>query len=139
MSGDTNGKRDIFWRDRQMGITRIVSVSSSGVSGNYHSYTPAISADGRYVVFQSGASNLVSVDTNAFYDIFVHDMQTDITTRVSVSSSGTEGNNNSYHPAISANGRYVAFDSGASNLVNGDTGSVDVFVRDTQTKRLSVN
>jgi hypothetical protein len=140
--GDTNGKRDIFWRDRQMGITRIVSVSSSGVSGNYHSYTPAISGDGRYVAFQSGASNLVSGDTNAFYDIFVRDMQTDTLTRVSVSSSGVEGNNWSYHPAISANGRYVVFDSGASNLVSGDTMAGDVFVRDTQTNttmRVSVS
>ena len=116
------------------GDTTRVSVSSSGVEGDDNSYQPTISADGRYIVFQSYADNLVSGDTNGKLDIFIRDRQTDTTTRVSVKSDGTESNDNSAHPTISADGRYVAFHSDATNLVDGDTnGKTDVFVYDRQT------
>ncbi len=141
--GDTNGSNDIFVHDRQTGVTERVSVSSDGAQGNQYSYYPFISADGRYVAFESRATNLVPGDTNISYDVFVHDRQTGVTERVSVSSGGTQGKNNSQHPAISADGRYVAFMSYASNLVPGDTnGTYDVFVRDQQTgvtERVSVS
>jgi Tol biopolymer transport system component len=121
VSGDTNNFRDIFVHDRQTGQTTRVSVASDGTQANGHSYDPSISADGRYVAFASLANNLVSGDTNDQQDIFVHDRQTGQTTRVSVASDGTQANGYSYDPSISADGRYVAFISFASNLVGGDT------------------
>jgi hypothetical protein len=143
VDGDTNGAQDIFMHDRQTGVTERISVSSSGEQGNSHSYWPSISADGRYVAFESGASNLVDGDTNGAYDIFMHDRQTGVTERVSVNSSGEQGNSHSFWPSISADGRYVAFESDASNLVAGDTnGARDIFLHDRQTgvtERISVN
>ncbi len=135
VNGDTNNKTDAFVHDRQTGETTRVSVASDGTQGNSSSdFVPSISADGRYVAFYSPASNLVSGDTNGTYDTFVHDRQTSITTRVSVASDGTQGNNGSYGPSISVDGRYVAFYSSASNLVSGDTnGANDIFVHDLQT------
>jgi hypothetical protein len=138
VSGDTNGATDVFVHDRQTGQTTRVSVSSSGVQGNGSSVTPDISADGRYVVFQSLASNLVAGDTNGLGDVFVHDRLTGQTSRVSVSSGGAQGNNSSNTPSISADGRFVTFSSSASNLVAGDTNAnTDVFVRDLQTGQTS--
>ena len=140
---DTNGTYDIFVYDRATGQITCVSVASDGTQANGGgSYSVAISADGRYVAFESLASNLVSTDTNNYRDVFVHDRQTGQTERVSVASDGTEANDKSFDPSISANGRYVAFKSRASNLVHGDTnGSDDVFVHDRQTgqtERVSV-
>jgi Tol biopolymer transport system component len=134
VSGDTNNESDVFVHDRQTGQTTRVSVSSSGAQGNFGSGSQAISADGRYVAFLSSATNLVSGDNNGNADVFVHDRQTAITTRVSISSGGAEANGSSYEPVISADGRYVAFHSYATNLVSGDTnGERDVFVHDRQT------
>jgi len=117
------------------GATTRVSVASDGSQGNSWSQDSSISADGRYVAFHSDASNLVSGDTNGDIDIFVHDRQTGQTTRVSVGSDGGQGNGWSSRPSISADGRYVAFDSLASNLVSGDTnGKHDVFVNDWRTR-----
>jgi len=131
--GDTNGYPDVFVHDRQTGQTTRVSVDSAGYQGNFGSGNPSISADGRYVAFHSIASNLVPGDTNT-YDVFVHDRQTGQTTRVSVDSAGYQGNFGSGNPSISADGRYVAFDSDASNLVPGDTnGYSDVFVHQLPT------
>src|SRR6266540_1381689 len=114
-------------------ITR-VSVSSSEEQSNGYSRDADISADGRFVVFWSGASNLVAGDTNEWEDLFVRDIQSGETTRISVSSSGIQADNGSYYPAISDDGRFVAFNSDATNLVSGDTNGVpDVFVRDRQT------
>ena len=132
--GDTNSTADVFVRDRQTGTTRRVSVSSGGAQGNDVSSDPAISADGRFVAFKSDATNLVPGDTNDSDDIFVHDRQTGTTRRVSVSSGGAQGNGDSLSPAISADGRFVAFESCATNLVPGDTNdAIDVFVHDRQT------
>ncbi len=142
VSGDTNGTNDIFVRDRQTGTTERVSVATGGTEGNGYSYIPAISADGRFVAFNSGATNLVSGDTSGLDDIFVHDRQTGTTERVSVATGGTEGNGVSQIVAISADGRFVAFHSYATNLVSGDTnGYQDIFVHDRQTgttERVSV-
>ena len=91
---------------------------------------PVISADGRFVAFSSYASNLVPGDTKGWYDVFVHDRQTGKTRRVSVSSGGAQGNGNSGYPGISADGRFIAFASAASNLVPGDTNNLaDIFVQ----------
>jgi Tol biopolymer transport system component len=134
VAGDTNGSEDIFVHDRQTGQTVRVSVDSTGVEGNADSYDPSISSDGRYVVFDSLATNLVAGDTNDSYDVFMHDRQTGQTLRVSVDSTGVEGNGESRWPSISSDGRYVGFSSSATNLVTGDTnGSYDVFVYDRQT------
>jgi uncharacterized membrane protein len=143
VTGDTNGQPDVFVRDRQSGTTTRVSVDSAGTQGNYGSSGCAISADGRYVAFFSTANNLVAGDTNNANDVFVHDRQDGTTTRVSVDSSGVQGNGSSESPAISADGRFVTFYSDASNLVTGDTnGTWDVFLRDRQsgtTTRVSVD
>ena len=134
VSGDTNLWDDIFVHDRQTGVTTRVSVDSAGNQGNRYSNNPCISADGRYVAFYSKATNLVSEDTNGWEDIFVHDRQTGDTTRVSVDSAGNQANERSYVPWISADGRYVTFQSLATNLVSGDTnGAWDLFVHDRQT------
>ena len=148
--GDTNGTGDIFVHDRATGQTTLVTVASDGSQSNGASHHASISGNGRYVAFQSEASNLVSGDTNNTFDVFVHDRKTGQTTRVSVRSNGSQGNDLSLHPAISANGRYVAFDSFASNLVSDDTNTCgpytdgtcpDIFVHDRetgQTSRISV-
>ena len=140
---DTNGKTDIFVRDLSTNTTTLVSLDSAGNQGNGFSNSPSISADGRFVAFESTASNLVPGDTNNVGDIFVRDLLTNTTTRVSVDSAGNQGNKASYPPSISANGRFVAFYSDASNLVPGDTNSnTDIFVRDlltNTTTRVSVD
>jgi Tol biopolymer transport system component len=128
--GDTP-TRDVFVHDRMTGATELVSVASDSTRGNGPSFFPALSGDGRYVVFQSDASNLVTGDTNDATDIFLHDRMTGTTTRVSVAGDGAQGNDDSLTPAISVNGRYVTFTSLASNLVVNDTNNDrDVFVRD---------
>jgi len=127
--GDTNGRSDVFVRDRQAGTTRRVSIGPGGVQGDGRSFDPAISADGRLVAFYSGATNLVPGDTNELFDVFVHDRRTGTTRRVSVGLGGVQGNWHSFDPALSADGRVIAFDSSASNLVPGDTNfASDVFV-----------
>jgi archaellum component FlaF (FlaF/FlaG flagellin family) len=141
--GDVNGLKDIFVRDLQSGTTELVSLATGGAQGNGFSDYPSISADGRYVAFESTASNLAPGDTNTLPDLFVRDRQNGTTELVSVDSGGVQGNNVSEGPAISADGRYVAFQSDATNLVPGDTNSVtDVFLRDRQagtTERVSVD
>jgi uncharacterized repeat protein (TIGR01451 family) len=134
VAGDTNGFRDIFVRDRIAGTTIRVSVDSAGGQADAESESFSISADGRYVVFATIAANLVAGDTNGTYDIFVHDRLTGTTTRASVDSTGNQGDGDCSNPAISADGRYVAFVSSASNLVAGDNnGALDIFVRDQRT------
>jgi len=140
--GDTNGAADIFVRDRLNDVTERVSVATGGMQGNSYSWYPSISADGRYVAFRSVADNLVPGDTNDTGDAFVHDRQIGATTRVSVATGGAQGNAASWNPSISGDGRFVAFESMASNLVFGDTINFqDVFVHDRQsgaTERVSI-
>jgi Tol biopolymer transport system component len=143
VAGDTNGANDVFMRDTVAHVTRRVSVGRHGAqtADRKNSLNPSISADGRYVAFISRAANLVASDTNHNFDVFVRDMVNHLTRRVSVGRDGTQGNGRSRSPSISADGRYVAFVSASNNLVAGDTGAYDVFVRDTVnhvTRRVSV-
>lgn len=133
--GDTNGSSDIFVLDRQSNTTERVSVASNGTESNFDSTNPSISADGRFVTYQSSASTLISGDDNGALDVFVFDRQTNINERVSVASGGAEANGSSSAGAISADGRFVTYTSDASNLIPGDTnGASDVFVFDRQTQ-----
>jgi Tol biopolymer transport system component len=118
-SGDTNGIRDVFVYDSLEQTYTRVSVASGGAqaTGGTKSWRPTISADGRYVAFWSDATNLVSNDTNGTFDAFVHDRQTGTTTRVSVGPNGAQANGQSARPVISRDGRYVAFESDATNLI----------------------
>ena len=144
VAGELNNNWAVFVRDRWAGTTELVSVNSAGVEGNFGSDSPSISADGRFVAFASGATNLVPGDTNGVIDVFVRDRQLGITTRVSVSSAGVQGDGTSAGPSISADGRFVAFASSAANLVPGHiaVGMTDVFVHDLltgTTERVSVD
>lgn len=144
VSGDTNGQPDIFVRDRQTNTTTRVSVVTAGAQATGGvSDEPAISDDGRFVAFQSDATNLVTGDTNAKTDIFRHDRQTNTTIRISVSSSGAQSNNVSTDPALNGDGSRVVWESIATNLVSGDTNAKeDVFVRlvaTNETIRVSVS
>ena len=151
VSGDTNASRDVFLRDRTLGTTIRASVSSTGGQGSGASRAPSISADGRYIAFDSSAPDLVAGDTNGVSDIFVYDRVAAATVRVSVSTGGTEAADpsasgaqlGSLNPSISASGRFVAFGSLANNLTPGDAAgqslasdanlSFDIFVRDRDT------
>jgi hypothetical protein len=131
--GDSGYDYDVFVRDRQSGTTVAASVDSAGNYGNGYSQHPAISGDGQIVSFFSAATNLVSGDTNGANDVFAHDLTTGSTVRVSLTNLGAEPDSQSTYPDANANGRYIAFESDASNLVSGDTNGVrDVFVRDRQ-------
>ena len=137
--GDTNLTADIFVRDRLLGTTERVSVSSRGTEGDDTSGIlnlmggPSISADGRFVAFSSMATNLVAGDRNNNPDVFVHDRATGETTRVSVATGGAEANAGGVAPSIGADGRFVAFESFADNLVPDGNFTGDVFVHDRQT------
>lgn len=139
---DTNGRPDIFLRDRQAGYTERVSVGSDGREADGYSWQPSVSADGRFVAFYSTAANLVPGDRGSMADVFVRDRQTRQTRRASEAADGTPANGYSVQPVLSANGRYVAFVSDARNLVPGDSNRViDVFVKDLETnavERVSV-
>jgi len=141
--GDTNKKEDIFVCDRTTGQVARVSVSSGGGQADDKCKNPDISGDGRYVVFESKADNLVRGDTNRKRDVFVHDRRTGETRRVSVDSAGGQADGDSKEPRISADGRIVVFVSKARNLVRGDTNRKDdVFVHDLtngRTIRVSVS
>lgn len=130
--GDDNGHADVFVHTRDAGIGRMhgiterVSVRTDGLQGNGPSLFPSMSADGRYVAFQSLASNLVDGDTNGVADIFIHDRASGETERA---CDAVQANGFSFAPALSADGNTVAFASAATNLVPNDTNrAVDVFV-----------
>ena len=139
--GDTNGDWDVFVRDRDPdgdgvldesdAVTAILSVSSTGVQGRRASRDASIDHEGRHAAFWSDSGNLVPGDTNRASDVFVRDLVLRTTVRVSLDAAGREGDNASLIPALSADGRFVAFVSMATNLVAGDTnGRPDVFVHD---------
>jgi Tol biopolymer transport system component len=143
---DVTGNWDVYVRDLQSGTTTLVSISVGGTQGDDASCfdtQPRVSADGRYVAFDSLASNLVADDTNAVQDVFLRDMQNGTTVRLSLNDLGIEGDDASARPAMSADGGIVAFDSIATNLAPADTNIVsDVFVRDVlleSTTRASVD
>ncbi len=145
VAGDTNNQNDVFVRDTCAGVsmgctpsTIRASVGASGAEGNGLSSFASISGDGRFVAFQSSASNLVAGDTNGAMDVFVRDTCagaagcTPTTVRVDVGTGGAEANGASDAPSISTSGRFVSFRSAATNLVAGDTNALDdIFVRDT--------
>lgn len=134
VADDTNGVEDAFVRDRQTGITTRVSVSANGTQANGASQVRAMTPDGRFVVFESQASNLVSGDNNGFEDVFVKDRQTGTVERVSITAGGTQGNSYSYGGSISSDGRYVLFSTDASRLWPNDVnGELDVLLKDRQT------
>lgn len=136
VNGKNISRYEVLVYDRQTDETERVSVDSNGNLANQYSEYPTISADGRYVAFQSNATNLVAGDTNGISDIFVHDRQTGETKRVSVDSNGNQGNDYSRYPTISADGRYVAFISDANNLVSDDINEIqDIFIHDLQTNK----
>jgi Ca2+-binding RTX toxin-like protein len=128
---DTNGTRDVFVRDLTRGTTTtLVSVNEAGIdSGNAFSGYPTISANGRFVAFESNADDLVATDTNGMSDVFVRDLENGTTILVSVNEAGTDsGGDRSVDAAITPDGRVVAFNSHADNLVATDTnGAQDVF------------
>lgn len=141
--GDSNGTADVFVIDRATGVTEIVDVDSNGMQATGWSVGGMLSADGRYVAFDSSATNLVPNDRNNFDDIFVRDRVGGRTWRLSVDSHGAEANLSSYLGGITPDGRYITFSSLASNLVAGDTNNVeDIFVHDLwtgTTERVSVD
>jgi Tol biopolymer transport system component len=135
---DTNRRRDVFVRDLRTGRTRLVSVSTAGKQGEGRSSDAAISAHGRFVAFESKATNLVHGDTNVRRDIFVRDRETGRTERVSISSTGRQADGPSDSASLSADGRFVAFRSKATNLIPHDTNQQrDVFVHDRATGETS--
>ncbi|MCB2187324.1 MAG: VCBS repeat-containing protein [Deltaproteobacteria bacterium] len=140
---DTNAAWDVFVRDVVSGQTTRVSTAADGTEGDASSSEPFMSPDARYVVFHSSASNLVAGDTNATVDVFRKDRTTGNLDRASLAADGTEPDQACYHASLTADGRYAAFYSGATNLVPGDTNAVtDVFLKDLTTgavTRASVN
>jgi PKD repeat protein len=143
VADDTNNATDVFVADVQNGSIERISLGLSGVEANGASTNPVISGNGRYVAFESFASNLVSGDTNRVIDIFVYDRQTGSTSLVSVNSNGSLTTSHSFSPSISGNGQVIAFYSLATNLVDNDTNrAIDVFIHDTlsgSTERISVD
>ncbi len=138
VTGDTNQARDVFVRDISAGTTKRVSVSSADAQANRGSHSqggrPSISGDGQIVAFYSDASNLVSGDTNGQPDVFVRNLTTGVTERVSVATGGGQANGPSLAPSLSRDGQFVVFQSQASNLVPNDTNNVaDIFVHDLVT------
>ncbi len=131
IADDTNGRWDVFVRDLQTGSTARASVDSAEIQASGDSICPSISADGRYVAFESVARDLVAGDTGGHWDVFVRDLTAGTTERVSVTTGGAQGDAGSDSASVSGDGRYVAFVSQATNLIAGDTnGMGDVFVRD---------
>ncbi len=137
VSGDTNGVRDVFIADLALGTLERIN-GPGGVEPDGASSSPKVSADGRWVVFDSVASNLVAGDTEGFQDVFLHDRQTGVTTRLSEDALGAGGNGISMRPVISADGRFVVFESFADNLLPGLSGNVRrLFLHDRQLGQLS--
>ncbi|MDB5875786.1 MAG: domain protein beta Propeller, partial [Ramlibacter sp.] len=141
VAGDTNGFADVFLYDRDKRRTTRVSVTKDGGQANGGSAFPALSPDGGWIAFHSGATNLIAHDTNRVIDVYLHGRKDGTTRRVSVGKDGGEANGASINAAVSSGGRYVAFQSGATNLIGQDTNKVnDVFVRDMKartTRRVS--
>lgn len=137
VTGDTNGKADIFLRDLQKGTTERVSISTSEAQGTGASPTDQdgtidLTNDARYIVFSSTAPNL-GADADTVSDVFLRDRTAGTTELISVNDAEQSTDADSFHPSISSNGRYIAFESAATNLVASDTNAaVDAFVRDRE-------
>jgi len=134
VAGDGNGREDAFVRDLKAGTTVRASVDSSGGEADRESWYPRLSQDGSFVVFSSFADNLVANDSNGNWDVFLHDFSTGTTELESCDSNGVGGDGGSLYPAISADGRVVAFAGTSTNLDPHDVDADwDVFVRDLAT------
>ena len=128
-----NGESDVFVKDLQTGALALVSLSGSGAQGNGSSWYPSLSADGRYVSFLSAADNFTPADTNLCPDGFVRDLLTGRTWLSTADTYGALGNDPSWGPVVSGDGRYVVFESSASNFVPDDTNLLqDVFARENR-------
>jgi hypothetical protein len=131
--GDTNRREDVFVHDRCTRRISRVSVATGGAQGNSYSWGPSISEDGRFIAFTSRAGNLVPGVTKPAWNVFVHDRKTGGTTHVSMASDDLLGNDHSWKPAISADGRHVALTSWTGNVMPGVTyGAAGVFVHEWQ-------
>ncbi len=132
VSKDNNGNPDVFVRDRLLGTTERVSVNSAGEEADLGGQGPAISADGRFVAFESQAQNLVPGGNPFLFvsQVYVHDRETGTTEIISVNSAGEPGNSLNVQPDISADGRFVVFSSFAENLVPGTQSGLQVYLRD---------
>jgi len=127
---------DVYVYDTTRRTTTAVSVTRAGRPANFHSCGPSISADGRYIAYESESPRLVAGDTNGKADVFVYDRVKRTTVRASVSSSGVQGDAHAVAPAISGNGRYVAFCSGSTTLVpGGPAHGWDLYVRDLAARK----
>jgi hypothetical protein len=126
VAGDSNGAEDIFVKDLQSGAIQRVSTDAAGVQGNSSSLNAQFSADGRYVVFESYASNLVAGDSNGDWDIFVKDLQSGAIQRVSTDAAGAQGNGYSDQRPVLRRRPHVVFQSAASNLVAGDSNGTGI-------------
>lgn len=136
--GDTNGKADVFVRDLHTGVTTRPSVDSTGGTSDGDSRYPALDRTGRYITFESDATDLVTGDTNGVRDVFVRDRWSGRTERASLDQDGGEANGASERATLSGDGRYVAFDSLATNLVPDDGNALrDVFERAAITPTIS--
>ena len=142
-ASDRNGVADVFVRERDDARTEIVSVSSTGRAQDHSiaegfNQVSDLSKDGRYVAFDADASTLVHNDRNHRTDVFVRDRVRKTTEIVSESNTGFEGDNDSFGPVITPNGRFVAYQSLASNLVAGNAKGEDTFVRDRKLGTTSI-
>jgi Tol biopolymer transport system component len=138
VAGDTNNATDIFRKDLNTKAITLLSTAADGTQGNGRSYDAQFSADGHFVMFTSNATNLVAGDTNGVSDIFLKDLNTKAVTRLSTAADGTQANGNSYDARFSPDGRFIVFESNASNLVAGDTnGKSDIFLKDLTTGAVS--
>jgi Tol biopolymer transport system component len=137
IAGSSGKHRQIFWRDRNAGITKLISAAQDGSEGNADSYAPAISGDGKSVAFESYSSNLVEKDENALRDVFLWNANTHTVERISLGTDGREVKDESYEPSISGDGNLVAFTSTSGNFTAIDKGTStnNVFLRDVQSKK----
>ena len=135
--GDVGGKYDVFLADRQAGTVERVSSANGGGLGDGDSINASVSPDGRYVVYESLAQNLGGVAGNGKQQIFLVDRQLGTTTRVSALSDGTPGNGDSSDAHVSADGRFVVFESLATNLTALDGAAADIFLKDMSTGQVA--
>ena len=146
VTGDNNGHEDVFLTDTVTGSTTRISIGHDGSQGDGRSFLASISADGNFITYVSGATNILPNGTSA-WDVYVYDRNLGTTSLITIGYDGTNANSSSAHfsgsnqsaPAISADGRFIAFSSYASNLVPNDTnGLIDVFLYDQQTGSTSL-
>lgn len=133
-AGATGKHRQVFWRDRNTGLTKLISAGLNGEEGNGDCYAPSISGDGKTVAFESHATNLVADDKNGVKDIFLWQSASNKIERVSMGHDGKEANAESYEPSVSGDGNLIAFTSTASNISATEKGTSNnnVFLRNMQ-------